>query len=155
MQLNVITALNSLQTCWEKKHHDVISFRTEFKPAIEDNLNSSPAGVFSNMSFCVCVQTVHRDRCQVRFGCRHRAASSIPSPWRWPQWGWVCLCTASDRWRRGSRWNVRPPEINNKPTPVAVAQVLNPKPGSHRLFERQVVCSWTSQKVCDGACGEC
>lgn len=63
---------------------------------------------------CVCVRPVCRDRSQVRSGCSHRAASSIPSPWRWPPWGWGCLCTAPGRWQTGSARSVRTPETTRE-----------------------------------------
>lgn len=83
--------------------------------------------------FCL----VFSGRCQVRSGCSHRAASSIPSPWWWPQWGRECLCTAPDRWQRGSSWNTHTPGISNKSSPVRAA----PQGGlTDCLYDRLFVC---------------
>lgn len=58
----------------------------------------------------LCVHLVHRGRCQVRSRFSRRAASSILSPWRWPRWGWECLCTAPGGCQRESSWSGQTPE---------------------------------------------
>lgn len=58
----------------------------------------------------LCVHLVHRGRCRVRSRFSRRAASSILSPWRWPRWGWECLCTAPGGCQRESSWSGQTPE---------------------------------------------